>query len=789
MKKWMKFFLLYAAAAVGFAVVLYLWGAMLRPRLLADPTDYPSEKIQETKKLRDVSFDPKHPPVVQRDVNYAQGKAAPWYPKGESPILADLVKAKKLPPVAERVGPEPLVLEGPDGIGQYGGTWIRVANAAGDVSVISWRLSGATIVRWSPLGYPIRPHIAKSWTVSPDRREWTFHLRKGLKWSDGHPLTADDALYWWEAEQLKFASNPPAYMSAGGQRGNLVKVDDYTIKFVFPKPNGVLLESLTRVSPFSPRHYLQKYHPDLGDEKVREAAMKARGLTSARALYTALQDFRNPEYPRLWPWIYRTYKASPPESFVRNPYFFAVDPQGNQLPYVDRILFEVKSPKLIPLSAASGDITMQARHITYDNYTLLMENRGRNGYEVYHWFPASRSAFTLWPNNNRRVKPGDPVSEQKAALLSNKTFRQALSLSINRWQIIKAIYAGYGEPAQIDPGRESEFHNEKLMKSFTEYDPDRANQMFDSLGLDKRDLEGMRTFPDGTRMTWYIDFTDFTGEGPAQFVVDDWAKVGIRAIHRERSRPLWSTEKAALLHDFSVWSGESEFNPLVEPRSFVATYGESHFAPATGIWYQKGGFYDNPKALQGGIAPPRASDLRRAHELLEQAYQSTTRAQQIKIFKQITDIAAQNVWSISIATPPPQLCVVKKGFRNVPRNVIYGASYNTPANAGIETFFFEKPKESPGALAQIKREMTTITPAPDAGPATQTAKGAAEEGGGDGGGGLGGLIKFLVYGILGLGIVLAAVRHPYIGRRILITIPTLLIISVVTFVIIQLPPG
>src|SRR5205823_2490277 len=104
----------------------------------------------------------------------------------------------------------------------------------------------------------------------------------------------------------------------------------------------------------------------------------------------ALNDFRNPECPRLWPWIYRTYKSSPPESFVRNPYFWAVDAQGNQLPYVDRILFDVKSPKLIALTAAAGDITMQARHISYDNYTLLMENRERNHYQVYHWFPASR---------------------------------------------------------------------------------------------------------------------------------------------------------------------------------------------------------------------------------------------------------------------------------------------------------------------------------------------------------------------------------------------------------------
>jgi len=783
MKKWIKFLGLYAAVATGFALVLYVWGLMLRPQLQADPVHYPPEKLQAAQKVRDVSFDPDQPPVVQRDVDYSKGKAAPWYPKGESPILAALVKDKKLPPVAERVGPEPLVLEGVEGIGKYGGTWIRLANAAGDVGIISWRLSGATLVRWSPMGYPIKPHIAKRWTVSPDRREWTFYLRKGMKWSDGQPLTADDAVYWWEGEQKKIAATPMAWMSVAGKRGELVKVDDYTIKFVFPKPNGVLLENLTRATPFSPRHYLAKYHPDLGDKKATEAMMQARGLTSARALYTTLTEFRNPEHPRLWPWIYRTYKSGPPESFVRNPYFWAVDPQGNQLPYVDRILFEVKSPKLIPLSAASGDITMQARHITYDNYTLLMENRVRNRYEVYHWFPASRSAFTLWPNNNRRVYPNDPVSQQKAALLGNKTFRQALSLAINRMQIIKAIYAGYGEPAQIDPGRESEFHSEKLMKSFTQYDPERANQLLDGLGLDKRDLEGMRTFPDGKRMTWYIDFTDFTGEGPGQFVVDDWAKVGVRAIHRERSRPLWSTEKAALLHDFSVWTGESEFNPLVEPRSFVATYTESHFAPATGIWYQKGGMYGNPKAKQGGIEPPRGSDLRRAQELLEQAQQATTRAQQVKLVNQIMDIAADNVWSISIATPPPQLCVVRNGFRNVPRNVLYGASYNTPANAGIETFYFDKPKESAGAVAQIKLEMTKITPAPDAiaaGPEPQP---------GEGGGGLGKLIKLLVYGIVGVGLALAAVRHPYIGRRVLIMIPTMLIISVVTFVIIQLPPG
>ena len=132
-------------------------------------------------------------------------------------------------------------------------------------------------------------------------------------------------------------------------------------------------------------------------------------------------------------------------------------------------------------------------------------------------------------------------------------------------------------------------------------------------------------------------------------------------------------------HDFRVWTGESEFNPIVEPRSFVPTNIESFYAPAYGIWYQKGGLYGNPKALQGGQAPPKNSPLRRAQEILERARQTPTRAGQVAIFGEALDIAAENVWSISIATPP-QLAVVKNGFRNVPRNVIYGASYNTPSN-------------------------------------------------------------------------------------------------------------
>lgn len=773
----------FAAQFLGVSAFLVLavlvCGALLKPKLAKAPISYSPSELAAKAELMDTTFDRANPPVLVRDVDYAQADAA-WRPKGESPILAELVREKQLPPVSERVGEEPLVMEGPEGIGNYGGTWVRVASTSSDINVVTWRLAANGLSRWSPMGAPLKPNIAKGWESSPDYKVWTVHLRKGMKWSDGHPLTADDFVYFWE-EDKTINVNRPSWMMVGGQSGEIRKIDDFTVEFSFPAPYPTFMQIMTRQSACSPEHYLRQYHPDWGNQELIAAGMKVKGTTVKRTFYQGLKDFRNPDHPRLSPWIYRTAKASPPEGFVRNPYFWAVDSQGNQLPYLDRVLFEVKNVKLIPMAAANGEVTMQERNIVFDDYTMLMENRKKNNYEVLHWFQATRAVWALWPNLNRRVIPGDKESQWKSQFLNEKTFRQALSLAINRQQIIDSVYSGIGEPGQIEPGPFSDFHSEKLLHAYTQYDPRRAEKMLDALGLTKRDAEGMRTFPDGSRMSWYMDFTDYVGEGPGQFVADDFAAIGIRVVQRERSRPLFNTEKSALMHDITVWTAESEFNPMVEPRTFVAVNSESHFAPGYGRWFDKGGLYGAPGAKFGGLEPPVGSDIRKCMELLELANATGDLAQQQEYFRQIFDLNAENVWSIAVATSPPALVVVKNGFRNVPKNAIVGAIYTTPGFAGIETYFFDKPNDSPGAIAQIKYEMTHITRASDSLDPTTMKKADA--------GSLGGLISKLVMGIAALGVILVGVKHPFIGRRFMIMIPTLLIISVVTFYIIQLPPG
>jgi ABC-type dipeptide/oligopeptide/nickel transport system permease component/ABC-type transport system substrate-binding protein len=780
MKRVTLIIITFLASILAFFLVLYAWGMIFTPTIDQQEVVYEEHILAEVEELRDIDAGFNELLVNQVDVDYTEGKRSEWFPSGESPILAELVAEGQLPSVEERVGEEPLVLRGAEGIGNYGGTWFRVANSSEDVVTGFNRMSASTLVRWSPMGYPIRPNIAKGWEVSEDRREWTIQLRKGMKWSDGHPFTADDILYWWQDELPYTGGSALRWMEISGELGDIIKVDDYTLRFVFPKPYGNFLEILaSNAEPYAPKHYLAKYLPGKGDADLIREQMAVRELDSERTLYSQLTNIRNPACPRLWPWIYRTYQSTPPESFVRNPYYWAVDELGNQLPYVDRILYNVKADTLIPISAAAGELTMQARHIRYEDYTLLMENRERGEYQVYHWFPAVRSVWTLWPNTNRRVEEGDPISAQKAALLSDKYFRQALSLALDREEIIRALYVGFGEPAQNAPGPDSLFHHEKLLKSFTEHAPERANAMLDELGLTERDSEGMRTFPDGSRMTWYIDYTSFTGEGPAQFVVDDWAEVGIRAVHRERTRPLFAVESQSLKLDFSVWSGESEFNPMVFPSSFVANGMCSYFALGNSRWYmERSKDQDTKQSGSMAIEPELGSAIRRGQDLYDEAVQAKSQEEQIEIFKKILDIAAEQVWSISIATPPPQLAVVKNGFRNVPHHLLTAYVYATPGNSAIETYYFENPQESPAALAQIKHEMTTITAAPEV---------VAQLG--ESGGAVGRLLGSLAWGIVILLLLMLAFRHPYIGRRFLIMLPTLVVISLIVFFVIQLPPG
>jgi ABC-type dipeptide/oligopeptide/nickel transport system permease component len=395
--------------------------------------------------------------------------------------------------------------------------------------------------------------------------------------------------------------------------------------------------------------------------------------------------------------------------------------------------------------------------------------------------------YTIFPNLNRRIDPGQPETRWKHELLNRREFRQALSLAIDRRAIIHAEFNDFSVPAQIDPGPGSPFHSPELFGAFVEHDPARAGALLDGLGLTTRDGEGLRTFPDGTRMTFFLHTTDYTGPGPAQLIIEDWARVGLRVVLKDQARLLWQARMTTMEQDLSVWTSESEYHPMVQPRNFVPTAVNAFYAPGYGQWFFNGGLFGDPAARDrpGSIEPPPGHPLRRAMELYDAAARTPEVARQAELFREIQAIAAENVWTISIGTAPPQPVVVRRGLRNVPRNALLGAYFASPANAGFETWWLENPADAPATIAGTRREMTEVAPEPRQAAVRATADpiepGSAHP--------VGALIRWLVVLAAVLGLAMIALRHPFVGRRLLVMAPTMGVISVAVFVAMNLPPG
>jgi ABC-type dipeptide/oligopeptide/nickel transport system permease component/ABC-type transport system substrate-binding protein len=790
--------MLYALAACFLMGTVFLFARLLTPGDRTGPRVLTAADEAVLDALRDYGIDPQNPPVRWLDVDYTEGPAAAWWPRTEPVLLQPLVDAGRLPPVVERTGVEPLVLDaGTDLEPESGGTWYRAALSLSDVNVMMLRLSAATLVRWSPQGYPIVPHIARAWEISDDYRIFTFHLRRGARWSDGAPLTTDDIRYWWEMESVhpQMRSTAPLLMRIGDQSGHVEIVDRWTFRFVFPEPNALFLEKLASFAGTtvlnSPAHYLAPLHPFDGNPELIAAEMNRLRMPSPRALYTAVRERHNPAHPRLWPWIFSSPQTTPPYTAVRNPYYFAVDAAGQQLPYVDRVFFNQQSGDLIGVSAGAGEFSLQDRNLRFQQYTLLMDGRASGGYEIYHWLNGDSSSYVIQPNILRRVEPNRPETRWKRQYLEMAEFRRALSLAINRPDILRAEFAGMSQPSQVGPPPQSAFFHRAVMESWTQYDPARAAALLDSIGLEQRDSDGYRTFPDGTRMQFFIHVTPMFGVGPAQLVAEDWRSVGVRVQVRERSRELFRLEIDSMAHDFSVWMSNGEFLPLLEPRLILPFNTYSDFARAWGVWFLGGGYHtaaDAPTPL-GGQRPPDGHPVWQSYALYEQLTRTSNREEQVNLVHSLLDIALDQVWTINLGTAPPTLAVVRNDFHNVPRKAVYSYDFLSPGNYAPETFFVRGNPDPPVTVERLRADLMVES--------RQAAIGGAVAGESLAGVTdlstsrplLGRIVRVGFLLIAVLVVVLVTLRHPFVGRRLLLMIPTLLVVSIVNFVIIQAPPG
>lgn len=599
----------------------------------------------------------------------------------EAPMLAARVQAGKLPPVAQRLPDDPQIVVPPEQLGPYGGTWRRFGTDPADIQTyVVHRTPYPNMLRWSPMADKLLPNIMTRWQIDDGARTFTFWLRKGIRWSDGVPFTTDDILFWYEhvLQNKDLTPSIAREYKRGGELMKVEKIDNHTIRFRFKEPNGRFLENMAAMPGYEmidfAAHYFKHFHPDFVPIDELNKMAKAKGFDFWYQLFKQLDDWPNPDCPRLWPWIVTQPPPARPIVLERNPYYWKVDPRGNQLPYIDRITYEIFDPETINLKAINGEVGMQERHIKFENYPLFMENHRKGHYRVEQWVDSNGGSNNLALNMNSK----DPV---KHKLFNDKRFRIALSIAINRNEINEACFFGKGQPRQCAPPPMSAYYSADYEHAYTEYNPAKANQMLDELGLQKRNGDGNRLRPDGKPLTLRIDCLPMSCSLSAlELVADYWTAVGVKTDVNVLARQLFYQRKSALMHDVNVWFGADEQNPLLDPRWFFPWKDESNQGIAYAAWFRSNG--------KKGETPPPA--IRQCMELYRQIELTPDPAQQRKLFMQIIELNRQNLWVIGTIGQVPILYIVNDSFRNVPDKAISGWQFRGPANTAPECYAIDE---------------------------------------------------------------------------------------------------
>src|SRR5512145_539468 len=441
---------------------------------------------------------PTKPPVPTA----TEAPAGPVYT--EPPMLADLVEQGKLPSVIERLPENPWVAPVLESNGKSGGIARRAFTGPGDKWGMSKICDRALV--WFDKDLVMQPRMCESWEVNDDGTEWTFHLRKGTKWSDGTEHTTADVKWWYDHEITNETLFPGLtegrWFTGTGETKKmmeLVVVDDYTFTFKYAEPKPLLIYTMGRQGVAAPAHYMKQWNPDTADDKAKlEEAVKTAGFESWDKYYIDNRRFWfwNPDLPHFGAWIAKNDLNAEKWVIERNPYFFGVDSDGMQLPYLDGIQSRLFSdPQVFNLWITNGEIDFQARRVQVGDYTLLKESEEAGDYKVVPCPGAKHMVVVL----NQASK-----NEDLRKFFMNRDVRIALSTAINREEINELNYLGLGTPRQYSPLSMSPQYHEKLSSAYIEYDPDKANSMLDAAGYTAKDSEGFRKYSEDGDTIFFV---------------------------------------------------------------------------------------------------------------------------------------------------------------------------------------------------------------------------------------------------------------------------------------------
>jgi len=620
----------------------------------------------------------------------------------EAPMLAELVKQGKLPPVVQRVPSEPMVLKPLHEIGRYGGTWRRGFIGPSDGENGNRINSSDKLLLWDVTGSKIVPCVAKGWEMGKDGKTFTLFLRKGHKWRDGAPFTADDFAFWFEDiySNRDIVPTPIADMSPMGKPGRLVKIDETTVQFQFDVPYYLFLDMMagdTQIGggqsvqqsignyfgAYSPGHYLKQFLPKYSSEANVNRIAKEQGFENWGRLLMFKKDWQlNPEVPTLGPWHTIKPINTPTWTMERNPYYYAVDTEGNQLPYIDNIVMTLaESLEVVNLRAIAGEYDMQERYIDLQKLPIILDNRDRGNYDVHLDLAYNGADTAIHINMSYKDDP------EIAKWLHTADFRRALALGIDRDQLNETFWLGLGIPGSVVPSEAMPQNpGPEWRKRWSTYDPDRANKLLDALGLTRKDSDGYRLRTDNPqRLVLQIDAVAAMMDWPKQMemVAEQWRKIGIYGDVKQMERGLAFQRLSANQEQIDPWTnGGSELMYLFPREVLPVDPTEAHCGIEIAKWFASNG-------AQG--MEPSDPELRRALEL----YRSAAGQQddeRNKTAQEIWRIIVEQQFSIgTVGQSPASLGVrlVSRKLGNIPSRACLAQHCRNPGTSHPETWFFK----------------------------------------------------------------------------------------------------
>jgi len=605
----------------------------------------------------------------------------------ETPIFESLVAAGELPPIAKRLPTEPSILEtGQQGFqpGQHGGSLNLLMGRKKDTRQLV--VYGYARLVGYDRNFKFVPDILKKFEIK-DGRIFTFYLRKGHRWSDGHPFTSEDFRYYFEdVATNKAVANEslPSVMLVDGRPPKFEVLNEHTVRYSWHKPNPILLPKLAGARPiflYRPAHYLKNFHVSYTPLETLEKRAKSAKKRNWLALhYVVGRQYKNvnPDLPSLQPWVLATKPPAKRFSFLRNPYYHRVDMNGRQLPYINEVKVNVTSSKLIPLKAGSGETDLQSRGLNFSNYTLLKRSEKKFGYSTKLWRTAKGARWAIYPNLN--FKGGE-----WRKLFRNPNFRRALSIAIDRHEINQVFYYGLARETNNSVLEESPLFKAKFAERWSQFDIDLANKFLDDLGLSKRNSRGIRLLSNGSPMEITVVFSTEESEPSdiLELITDTWRRIGIKVLSKPLNREIMRNRIFSGNVQMAIWSGLENGipNESSSPAELAPTSQQQLQWPMWGQYLETGGKAGKPIDM---VIPKKLFELKDAWQ------KASTVTDKKIIWHKMLDIYTENVFSIGIIASVPQVVLANKLLKNVPEKAIY--NWDPGAHFGVYrpcTFWFD----------------------------------------------------------------------------------------------------